>query len=117
VLKSEQAVIVSPSFEIMLLALNVQGSQELTTREKKRKVSYYLPPMFIYMCVNQPTLTFTFTSQLFVRYDDLQQYLCKLSTKKISRFFIDCLRSYNIFLIWLTDVIIYSIQYVLVQHG
>jgi hypothetical protein len=31
---------------------------------------------------------------------------------------IDCLRStYNIFLIWLTDVIIYSIQYVLVQHN
>jgi hypothetical protein len=37
--------------------------------------------------------------------------------KKISRFFIDCLRSsYNIFLIWLTDVIVYSIQYVLIQH-
>jgi hypothetical protein len=37
--------------------------------------------------------------------------------EKISRFFIDCRRSpYNIF-IWLTDVIIYSIQYVLIQHG
>jgi hypothetical protein len=41
----------------------------------------------------------------------------KLSTKKISRFFVDCLRSlYNIFLIWLTDVIVYFMQYVLVQH-
>jgi hypothetical protein len=36
---------------------------------------------------------------------------------KKSRFFIDCLRSpYNIFLIWLTDVIVYFMQYVLVQH-
>jgi hypothetical protein len=56
------------------------------------------------------------TSRLPVRCDGLEQYPCKLSTKK-SRFFIDCLCSpYNIFLIWLTDVIIYSIQYVLVQH-
>jgi hypothetical protein len=58
-----------------------------------------------------------YTSWLPVRCDDLQQYLYKLSIKKISRFFIDCLRSpYNIFLIWLTDVIVYNIQYVLVQH-
>jgi hypothetical protein len=35
-------------------------------------------------------------------------------SKKL-RFCIDCLRSpYNIFLIWLTNVIVYSIQYVLV---
>jgi hypothetical protein len=48
---------------------------------------------------------------------NLQQYPYKLSTKKNSRFFIDSLRSlYNIFLIWLTDVIIYFIKYVLVQH-
>jgi hypothetical protein len=60
---------------------------------------------------------FYFTSRLPVRCDGLQQYPCKLSTKKISRFFIDCFHSpYNIFLIWLTDVIVYSIQYVLVQH-
>jgi hypothetical protein len=57
------------------------------------------------------------TSRLPVCCDGLQQYPCKLSTNKISRFFIDCLCSpYNIFLIWLTDVIVYSIQYVLVQH-
>jgi hypothetical protein len=38
------------------------------------------------------------TSRLPVRSDGLQQYPRKLSTKKISRFFIDCLRSpYNIF--------------------
>jgi hypothetical protein len=38
------------------------------------------------------------TSRLPVRCDGLQQYPRKLSTKKFSRFFIDCLRSlYNIF--------------------
>jgi hypothetical protein len=38
------------------------------------------------------------TSRLPVRCDGLQQYSRKLSTKKNSRFFIDCLRSpYNIF--------------------
>jgi hypothetical protein len=63
------------------------------------------------------SLVLCITSRLSVRCDGLQQYPCKLSTKKSSRFFIDCLRSpYNIFLIWLTDVIVYSIQYVLVQH-
>jgi hypothetical protein len=57
------------------------------------------------------------TSWLPVRCNGLRQYPRKLSIKK-PRFFIDCLRSlYNIFLIWLTDVIVYSIQYVLVQHG
>jgi hypothetical protein len=54
------------------------------------------------------------TSRLPMRYNGLQQYPRKLPTKKISRFFIDCLHSpYNIFLIWLTDVIVYSIQYVI----
>jgi hypothetical protein len=39
-----------------------------------------------------------YTSRLPVRCDGLQQYPRKLSIKKISRFFIDCLRSlYNIF--------------------
>jgi hypothetical protein len=58
-----------------------------------------------------------YTSRLPVLCDGLQQYSCKLYTKKISRFFIDCLRyPYNIILIWLTDVVVYSIQYVLVQH-
>jgi hypothetical protein len=58
------------------------------------------------------------TSRLTVCCDGLQQYPRKLSTNKISRFFIDCLHSsYNIFLIWLTDVIVYSMQYVFVQHG
>jgi hypothetical protein len=57
------------------------------------------------------------TSRLPVRCDGLQQYLRKLSIKKF-KFFIDCLRSvYNIFfLIWLIDVIVYSMQYVLLQH-
>jgi hypothetical protein len=60
---------------------------------------------------------FKYISRLPVRYDGLQQYPRKLSTKKKSRFFIDCLRfPYNIFLIWLTDVIVYSMQYVMVQH-
>jgi hypothetical protein len=53
-----------------------------------------------------------------VRCDGLQQYPRKLFIKKNLRFFIDCLRSlYNIFLIWLTDVIVYSMQYVLVQQA
>jgi hypothetical protein len=57
------------------------------------------------------------TSRLSVRCDGLQQYSRKLFTKKILRFFINCLRSlYNFFLIWLTDIIFYSMQYVLVQH-
>jgi hypothetical protein len=57
------------------------------------------------------------TSRLPVRCDDLQQYPRKLSTKQIQDFFIDCLPSlYNIFLIWLTDVIVYFMQYVMVQH-
>jgi hypothetical protein len=38
------------------------------------------------------------TSRLSVRCDGSQQYICKLSTKKISRFFIGCLHSsHNIF--------------------
>jgi hypothetical protein len=38
------------------------------------------------------------TSRLPVRYDGLQQYPYKLSIKKISKIFINCLRSlYNIF--------------------
>jgi hypothetical protein len=46
------------------------------------------------------TLVFIYTSQLPVRYDGSQQYLRKISTKKILRFFIDCLCSvlYIIFL-------------------
>jgi hypothetical protein len=64
------------------------------------------------------SVPFINTSWLPVRCNGLQQYPRKLSTKNISRFFSDCLRSpYNIFLIWLTDVIVYYIQYVLVQHG
>jgi hypothetical protein len=43
-------------------------------------------------------VAYSLTSRLPVRCDGSQQYLCKLSTKKISRFFIDCLRSsHNIF--------------------
>jgi hypothetical protein len=39
------------------------------------------------------------TSRLIVRCDGSQQYPRKLSTKNVSRFFIDCLHSpYNIFL-------------------
>jgi hypothetical protein len=45
------------------------------------------------------TESINITSLLSVRCDGLQQYPRKLSTNKISRFFIDCLRSlYNIFL-------------------
>jgi hypothetical protein len=44
------------------------------------------------------THTHIYTSRLPVRCDGLQQYPRKLSIKKISRFFIDYLRSlYNIF--------------------
>jgi hypothetical protein len=44
------------------------------------------------------TLIYIYTSRLPVRCDSLQQYPRKLSIKKNSRFFIDCLRSlYNIF--------------------
>jgi hypothetical protein len=65
----------------------------------------------------RPSQTYGLTSRLSVRCDGLQQYPHKLSTKKIQDFFIDCLRSsYNIFFIWLTNVIVYSMQYVLVQH-
>jgi hypothetical protein len=43
-------------------------------------------------------LPYIYTSRLPVRCDGLQQYQRKLSTKKISRFLIDCFRSpYNIF--------------------
>jgi hypothetical protein len=38
-----------------------------------------------------------YTSRLLVRCDGSQQYPRKLSTKKISRFFIDCLHSLHIF--------------------
>jgi hypothetical protein len=73
------------------------------------------PTIYIYK-YDQINPHFQTTSRLPVRCDGLQQYPRKLSIKK-SRFFIDCLRSlYNIFLIWLTDVIVYSMQYVLVQH-
>jgi hypothetical protein len=41
----------------------------------------------------------------------------KYLPKRSQDFFIYCLRFlHNIFLIWLTDVDVYSIQYVLVQH-
>jgi hypothetical protein len=55
---------------------------------------------------------------LSVRCDDLQQYPRKLSTKK-SQYFLLIVSALRIifFLIWLTNVIICSIQYVLVQHG
>jgi hypothetical protein len=51
-----------------------------------------------------------------VRCDGLQQYPCNLSTKKIQDFLLIVSALRTIFLIWLDDVIIYSIQYVLVQH-
>jgi hypothetical protein len=44
------------------------------------------------------TVTFVITSRLLVRCDSSQQYPRKLSTKKISRFFIDCLCSSHNFL-------------------
>jgi hypothetical protein len=56
------------------------------------------------------------TSRLPVRCDDLQQYPRKLSTKKIQDFLLIVFTLHINFLIWLTDVIVYSMQYVLVQH-
>jgi capsule polysaccharide export protein KpsE/RkpR len=54
---------------------------------------------------------------LTVRYDGLQQYPRKLSIKKIQDFLLIVFALCIIFfLIWLTDVIVYSMQYVLVQH-
>jgi hypothetical protein len=52
-----------------------------------------------------------------MRCDGLQQYPRKLSTKKSQDFLliVSALRII-FFLIWLTDVIVYSVQYVLVQH-
>jgi hypothetical protein len=54
---------------------------------------------------------FTKTSRLPVRCDGLQQYSRKLSIKKIQDFlFIVSALCIIYFLIWLTDVIVYSMQ-------
>jgi hypothetical protein len=59
-----------------------------------------LPPhsAFIFFSNAHQSRISLYTSRLPVRCDGSQQYPRKLSTKKISRFFIDCLRSsHNIF--------------------
>jgi hypothetical protein len=61
-------------------------------------------------------LNIEYTSRLPVRCDGLQQYPRKLSTKKSQDFLLIVSALRIIFFIWLTDVIVYSIQYVYVQY-
>jgi hypothetical protein len=57
------------------------------------------------------------TSRLPVRCHGLQQYPHKLSIKNQDLLLIVFALYRIFFLIWLTDVIVYSMQYVLLQHG
>jgi hypothetical protein len=67
----------------------------------------------LYVTINGATCTFKPTSRLLVRWTAYNNIHVNYPPKRSQDFLLTVFALYNIFLIWLTDIIVYSMQYVL----